>query len=212
MFNYWAKDEDCREITQFLNNSLAETCAKYPKKFIGLATIPMQNTEIAIQELKRCKNLGFAGVQIATHINDKTLDDPSFFPIFEALSELSMCVFVHPWDMMGSNLMKKYWLPWLVGMPAESSLAICSFIFSGIFEKLPNLRVAFAHGGGSFPGTIGRIEHGFHARPDLVCVDNNQNPRVYLPLCFTMLFYFSTIWANFGLTVLSMIVMRLIRL
>ena len=76
--------------------------------------------------------------------------------------------------------MQKYWLPWLVGMPAETSLAICSMIFGGVLERLPNLRVAFAHGGGSFPATIGRIEHGFDSRPDLVAVDNKINPKDYL--------------------------------
>ena len=76
--------------------------------------------------------------------------------------------------------MPKYWLPWLVGMPAETSLAICSMIFGGVFERLPILKVAFAHGGGSFPATIGRIEHGFNVRPDLVAVDNKENPRKYL--------------------------------
>jgi aminocarboxymuconate-semialdehyde decarboxylase len=82
--------------------------------------------------------------------------------------------------MMGENDMQKYWLPWLVGMPAETSRAICSLIFGGIFEKLPRLRVAFAHGGGSFPSTIGRIEHGFACRPDLVAIDNQVNPRTYV--------------------------------
>lgn len=92
----------------------------------------------------------------------------------------SRLLFVHPWDMMGTDKMRKYWLPWLVGMPAETSLAIYSMIFGGIFDKFPKLRVAFAHGGGSFPATIGRIEHGFNVRPDLVAVDNNVNPREYL--------------------------------
>jgi aminocarboxymuconate-semialdehyde decarboxylase len=82
--------------------------------------------------------------------------------------------------MMGEQQMQKYWLPWLVGMPAETSRAICSMIFSGVFEKFPKLRVAFAHGGGSFPLTIGRIEHGFKVRPDLVAIDNAVNPRNYL--------------------------------
>jgi aminocarboxymuconate-semialdehyde decarboxylase len=76
--------------------------------------------------------------------------------------------------------MPKYWLPWLVGMPAETSLAICSLIFGGVFERFPKLRVAFAHGGGAFPCTIGRIERGFHVRPDLVATENNMNPRNYL--------------------------------
>jgi len=81
---------------------------------------------------------------------------------------------------MGENQMAKYWLPWLVGMPAETSRAICSMIFGGVFEQFPALKVAFAHGGGSFPITIGRIEHGFNVRPDLVAIDNAINPRDYI--------------------------------
>ena len=82
--------------------------------------------------------------------------------------------------MLGKERMPKYWLPWLVGMPAETSLAICSMIFGGVFERFPKLRVAFAHGGGAFPFTFGRIEHAFHVRPDLVAIDNNTNPRKYV--------------------------------
>ena len=82
--------------------------------------------------------------------------------------------------MVGKERMPKYWLPWLVGMPAETSLAICSMMFGGVFDRFPKLRVAFAHGGGAFPFTIGRIEHAFHVRPDLCAVDNKANPRSYL--------------------------------
>ena len=96
------------------------------------------------------------------------------------MQDLDMAVFVHPWDMMGKDKMSKYWLPWLVGMPAETSLAITSMIFGGVFEKFKKLRVAFAHGGGSFPATIGRIEHGFNVRPDLCAIDNAINPKDYL--------------------------------
>jgi aminocarboxymuconate-semialdehyde decarboxylase len=81
---------------------------------------------------------------------------------------------------MGEADMQRYWLPWLVGMPAEVSRAICSLIFSGTLERLPRLRICFAHGGGSFPATIGRIEHGFDVRPDLCGVDNPHSPRKYL--------------------------------
>ncbi len=119
-------------------------------------------------------------MQIGSHVNDWNLSAPELFPFFEAAAELGAAVFVHPWDMMGQEKMQKYWLPWLVGMPAESSLAICSLIFGGVFERLPKLRVAIAHGGGSFPATLGRIEHGFECRPDLVAVDNPRNPREYL--------------------------------
>ena len=180
MFSYWAKDKDTLVVAEFLNDHIADIVKRNPKRFIGLGTVPMQNPDLAIQELIRCKEIGLRGIQIGSHINDWNLDRAELFPIFQKCEELEMSIFVHPWDMMGKEKMEKYWLPWLVGMPAETSLAICSMIFGGVFERLPNLKVAFAHGGGSFPATIGRIEHGFNVRPDLCAIDNNVNPRDYL--------------------------------
>lgn len=180
MFSYWAKAEDCLELSKFLNDHIAGIVNKYPKRFVGLGTIPLQAPSLAIKELERCRKIGLKGIQIGSHVNDWNLNAPELFEVFKACEELDMAVFVHPWDMMGQDKMQRYWLPWLVGMPAETSLAICSMIFGGVFERLPKLRVAFAHGGGSFPSTIGRIEHGFECRPDLVAIDNNVNPREYL--------------------------------
>jgi aminocarboxymuconate-semialdehyde decarboxylase len=180
MFSYWAKPQDGAEISKFLNDGIAEIVTKFPKRFIGLGTVPMQDAKLAIQELERCKRIGLVGVQIGTNVNQLNLGEPQFFDFFAACEESEMAVFVHPWEMMGEAEMQKYWLPWLVGMPAETSRAICSLIFSGVLERLPNLRVCFAHGGGSFPFTLGRIEHGFKARPDLCAVDNPKSPRDYL--------------------------------
>lgn len=180
MFSYWAKPEDCLELSAFLNDHIAGIVNNYPTRFIGLGTVPMQHADYAIRELERCKNIGLSGIQIGTHVNGENLNSPSLFPIFKACQDLDMPVFIHPWDMMAKERMSQYWMPWLVGMPAETTLAICSMIFGGVFEKLPGLRVAFAHGGGSFPGTFGRIEHGFNCRPDIVAVDNIHNPRKYL--------------------------------
>lgn len=181
MFSYSAQPKDALDVSRFLNDHIADIVKRYPTRFVGLGTIPLQSPDLAIQELERCvKELGLAGVQIGSHVNDWNLNAPELFPVFEAAERLGAAVFVHPWDMMAKDKMSKYWLPWLVGMPAESSLAICSMIFGGVFERLPKLRVAFAHGGGSFPATIGRIEHGFNVRPDLVAVDNAVNPREYL--------------------------------
>lgn len=180
MFSYWAQPQDALDLSVFLNDHIAEIVQRYPKRFIGLGTIPLQSPELAIRELERCMKIGLKGVQIGSHVNDWNLNEPALFPVFEAAQELGAAIFVHPWDMMGKEKMNKYWLPWLVGMPAETSLAICSMIFGGIFERLPRLRVAFAHGGGSFPATFGRIEHGFRVRPDLVAVDNKEAPRKYL--------------------------------
>jgi len=140
----------------------------------------MQEPKLAIEELNRCMTkLGFAGIQIGSHINKWPLSEPKLFPIFQEAERLGACIFVHPWDMLGEDVMSKYWLPWLVGMPMETAFAICSLIFGGVFERLPKLRWAFAHGGGAFPGTIGRIEHGFNVRPDLVAIDNKKDPRAY---------------------------------
>jgi len=180
MFGYWAKARDAAEIAKFLNDDIAEIVKKFPKRFIGLGTVPMQNTKLAIKELERCRQTGLVGVQIGTNINQLNLGEPQFFDFFKACEELSMAIFVHPWEMMGEREMQKYWLPWLVGMPAETARAICSLIFSGALEKCKNLRVCFAHGGGSFPFTLGRIEHGFQVRPDLCAADNSHNPRNYL--------------------------------
>src|SRR5207248_1715811 len=107
-------------------------------------------------------------------------DAPEVFPVFARAAELGCPVFVHPWDMMGQERMQKYWLPWLVGMPAEGAQAIASVIFGGVLERLPSLRLCFAHGGGAFAFTFARIQHGFESRPDLCGVDNPRPPREYL--------------------------------
>lgn len=180
MFSYWAEPNDCLELSEFLNDHIAELVHKFPKNYIGLGTIPMQDEQLAIQELERIKSIGLVGIQIGSNINDENLNEEKFFAIFQACERLDLAVMVHPWQMMGFDSMKKYWLPWLVGMPAETSRAACSLIFGGVLEKLPNLRVCFSHAGGSFLPTLGRIEHGFNCRPDLVAIDNERNPREYL--------------------------------
>jgi aminocarboxymuconate-semialdehyde decarboxylase len=181
MFSYWAKPEHTADLSRLLNDHIAGMVSDYPKRFIGLGTLPMQDADLSIRELERCcGSLGMAGVQIGTHVNGWNLDDERIFPILEAIADLGAALFVHPWQMLGRERMGLYWLPWLVGMPTETALSICSLIFGGVFERLPKLRVAFAHGGGTFPGLIGRLEHGFRVRPDIVATSNQHNPRDYL--------------------------------
>src|SRR6266705_4968381 len=190
MFSYWAKPHDALDLSRRLNDHIAEVVRDHPSRFAGLATIPMQDPDLAARELERCvRELGLRGAQIGTHVDANphsgridplNLDHASLQPVWSVAEELSAAIFVDPWDMLGKERMPEYWLPWLVGMPAESSLAICSMIFGGVFERFPKLRVAFAHGGGAFPFTIGRIEHAFRVRPDLVAIDNKTEPRKYL--------------------------------
>jgi aminocarboxymuconate-semialdehyde decarboxylase len=180
MFSYWAKPDDGAEIAKYLNDDIADAATEFPLRFVGIGTVPLQDPALAIQELERCKQIGLVGVEIGTNVNQLNLGEPQFFDFFKACEEMDMAVFVHPWEMMGEADMQKYWLPWLVGMPAEVSRAICSLIFSGTLERCPRLRICFAHGGGAFPATIGRIDHGFKVRPDLCAIDNPHSPRKYL--------------------------------
>ena len=181
LFSYWSEIKDAVILSEFINNHISEIVHQYPERYFGLGTIPMQNTDSAIYEMDRCINdLNLHGIQIGTNVNDENLSENKFIPIFEHAEKINCPIFVHPWEVLGEKKIQKYWLPWLVGMPAEISRAICSLIFGGILEKFPKLRIAFAHGGGSFPYTIGRIDKGFTARPDLCAIDNNILPSKYL--------------------------------
>ncbi|MCB0777828.1 MAG: amidohydrolase, partial [Chitinophagaceae bacterium] len=181
LFNYWANPADGLETSRFFNDHIAETVSKNPERFIGIGTVPMQDVDLAVKEMERCvTELKMPGLEIGSNINGKNLSEKEFFPLYEEAEKLGCALFIHPWEMMGETQMEKYWLPWLVGMPAETSRAICSMIFGGVLEKFPNLRIAFAHGGGAFPYTLGRIEHGYKVRPDLTAVDNPINPKNYI--------------------------------
>ncbi|KAJ3337309.1 hypothetical protein HDU93_001258 [Gonapodya sp. JEL0774] len=177
MFNYNKKPEHTLDLARYLNDHLAQCVAENPRRFTGLGTLPMQAPDLAVAELKRCvEELGLRGVQIGSHINDWNLDAPELEPFWTACEELDAAVFVHPWDMTSNTRMEKYWFPWLVMMPCETTIAICSLLLGGVLERHPRLKVCFAHGGGSFPGTVGRIEHGFQCRPDLVAVNTTRSP------------------------------------
>ncbi|XP_014674865.1 PREDICTED: 2-amino-3-carboxymuconate-6-semialdehyde decarboxylase-like [Priapulus caudatus] len=181
MFNYWAKPADTLDLCRLLNNDMADQIRTHPDRFVGLGTLPMQAPRLAVEELKRIHHdLGFPGIQIGSHINDWDLNAPELDPIYATAQDLDCAIFVHPWDMDQSGRMNKYWLPWLVGMPAETTTSVVSILFGGVLERFPRLKVCFAHGCGTFPYTIGRIEHGFNVRPDLCAIDNSHGPRNYI--------------------------------
>lgn len=178
LFNYWAKPLHAFETSKFLNDHIAECVSQNKQHFLGLGTIPMQDSVLAIKEMVRIKeDLKLSGIEIGTHVNGLNFDAPELFPIFQAAEELNLPIFVHPWDMLGGERVENYWGKWLISMPAETTIAITTLLFGGVLDKLPNLRIMFAHGGGSFPGTLGRIEHGWDVRPDLIQVNTSASPR-----------------------------------
>ncbi|MEZ4595521.1 MAG: amidohydrolase family protein [Chloroflexota bacterium] len=181
MFSYWAPAADTAQLARLLNDHIAGVVAARPDRFVGLATLPLQDPTMAVSELERAmRQLGMAGVQIGTHAGGRELDDPGMVDVLEAAQDLGAAVFIHPWDMLAPERMGRHWLPWLVGMPTELALAFCALTLGGVLRRLPRLRVLLAHGGGAFPGILGRIEAGHRARPDLVATMDDRSPRAYL--------------------------------
>lgn len=176
MFNYHQRAEHAHDLSQLLNDHIAGVVQATPDRFVALGTLPMQDSSLAIKELERCVHeLHLPGVQIGTTVNGAQLDDPAIVDVLTAAEALDACVFVHPWDMDPAGRLDRHWLKWLVGMPSETAAAMASVLMGGVVERLPNLRMCFAHGGGAAPLIVDRWDHGHAVRPDL-CQTGSTTP------------------------------------
>jgi len=173
LFSYAAKSEHAEIVARFLNDDLVAQTRKYPDRLVPLCTLPMQDPQLAVAEMRRCvTELQVKGFQIGSNINGLNLDNVQLAPVFKAAEQLDVCLFVHPWDMSSwEGRISKHWLPWLLGMPSETALAVCSVLLSGVLLRHPQLRLCFAHGAGAYPGIQGRVNHGFRVRPDLCATE-----------------------------------------
>lgn len=174
--DYVDKASDAAEICKILNDDNLRLVAEYPTRFVAIGALPMLHPKEAIKEMERIKAQGMSGVEINSNVNGKDLDSPEFFPIFEAAAELNMGVFLHPWGgfmfppeakLKARMKASRNWRPWLTAMPLETALAFDALVRGRVHERLPHLRVLYAHGGGTFPALLGRLEHGSYCRPDL---------------------------------------------
>jgi aminocarboxymuconate-semialdehyde decarboxylase len=166
--SYWAEPEHGLEMAQFQNDFIASITKEHPQRFIGLGTVPLQDIDLAITEMERAVNeLGLKGLQIGSNVNGKNLDDESLDRFFQAANELGVPLFVHPWATLGGERMPRHNFMYMVGMPSETALAAGSIIMSGMLDKYPNLKICFAHGGGSLPYLLPRMDKGWGVWPQI---------------------------------------------
>jgi aminocarboxymuconate-semialdehyde decarboxylase len=165
---YWADAEANRQFSRMLNDHIAATVAEHPDRFWGMATLPMQDPQLAIGELRYVREtLQMRSVQIGSTPAGRELDDPALFPFFEACNDLGVSIFVHPLDpVIGRERLTDYYLNNVLGNVMETAIAMSRLICGGVLERLPKLRLCFAHAGGAFPYVLGRLDRAFHVRPE----------------------------------------------
>lgn len=180
-FNYELETAVTAETSRIINDWLGEKQQKYPDKYRGMMTLPMQDNEAALAELDRAyRKYGMKSLEIASQIGGKNLDDPSFFPVFEYCAKNGITVCLHPYCPVNDDpSFSKYYTTNLVRFPLQTGLALATLVLGGVFERLPGLNVVAFHGGGHFPYQFGRIEHGWQVRQEPKTAISGK-PRDYL--------------------------------
>jgi aminocarboxymuconate-semialdehyde decarboxylase len=164
---YWGPAQATEAFARMQNDFIAGVVQKHSGRFAGAGTVALQDTALAVRELERLRTMGFGAVEIGSHVNGRDFDDPALFDFFAAAQQLDMAVFVHPQGpSIGQERMGQYYLPFMVGYPADSALAASRLVLGGVLARLPQLRVCFAHGGGAFPAALGRLDHGHRVRAE----------------------------------------------
>ena len=190
-FFYEVEEALAVELARFQNDRLSEMVKRNPDRFAAMATLPLQVPGEALKELERAvQKLGLRGVEIGSHVGRRELGDEVFGPIYKALEDLDMPIFIHPHHVAGLDRLLEYYLNNLIGNPLDTTIAAANLIFSGMLEKYPRLKIILAHAGGQLPYIIGRMEHGYQVRPE--CKDKVHKP----PMAFFKNFYFDIITHN----------------
>ncbi|MEB2401252.1 MAG: amidohydrolase family protein [Alcaligenaceae bacterium] len=180
MFGYEFPAQRAAAWAARMNDLALEHCAADPRRLKALAQVPLQDLDLACREAARARDDGHVGIQIGNHLGPKDLDDEHLVQFLIHCAQEGIPILAHPWDMMTDGRMKKWMLPWLVAMPAETQLGILSLILSGAFERIPpSLKLCFAHGGGSFAFLLGRVDNAWHCR-DIVRQDCPNPPSSYV--------------------------------
>lgn len=166
-YYYFSPEELGRDLAQLINNNIAEAVASHPDRLVGMGTVPLQNVDMAIAEMKRAvKDCGMRGIEIGTNVNGAELADSKFRPFFKAAEELDVLLFMHPLGFSQGERLAEHYLNNIIGNPLESTIALSHLIFGGVLEAMPDLKLCVAHGGGYLSGYWGRMDHAYKARED----------------------------------------------
>ncbi|MEX2431005.1 MAG: amidohydrolase family protein [Dehalococcoidia bacterium] len=151
------------EAARQLNQGIAEAVEAYPSRFMGLATVPLEEPDAAVVELEHAiHELGFKGVEIVSNVGGEDLHERKFAPFYRKVQELDVPVFIHPHNVVGrENRLSPFFLTNLIGNPTDTAIAAAGLIFGGVLKEFPGLKFILAHGGGTCPYLIGRWDRGW---------------------------------------------------
>jgi aminocarboxymuconate-semialdehyde decarboxylase len=177
---YFADPEVGREAARAVNDGIAAAVVAHPDRLVGMGSVPLQNVEMAVAEMRRCvSDLDLRGIEIGSNVNGKDFHAEEFRPFWAAAEELGILIFIHPLGFTHAQRMCEYYFNNLIGNPLESTLAVGHLIFGGVLDRFPGLRICVAHGGGYMPAYWGRMDHGWRARAD--CSEHcRHEPSSYL--------------------------------
>jgi aminocarboxymuconate-semialdehyde decarboxylase len=179
--SYWGDADLSTKLAKIWNDAASAAHTEYPTRLVGLLTLPMLFPDRALDELNRASKLpGIRGVYLGTNIENRDLDDPLFQSIFARIEELDLPIFLHPIQTVGGKRTKSFYLGNLLGNPFDTAIAASHLIFGGVLDRYPKLQVSLPHGGGALPILIGRIDHGWKVRPELIKLNLRQSPSAYL--------------------------------
>jgi len=164
---YWADGAAGHRLARAFNDAASEAHTAHPDRFVGCATLPMQDPPRAAQELERASGLpGIRAVYLGTNMNGRELSDPAFFPIFERCQALKLPVLLHPITVIGAERLQPFYLHNLLGNPFDTAVAAAHLVFGGVLDRLPQLQVCLPHAGGALPYLAGRLQRGQRVRPE----------------------------------------------
>ena len=179
LFLYWTREAAAYRLMEMENDSMAAAVQRHPDRFVGFGTVMLQDVPASVRECERVKRMGLRGIEIGSNIEGRGIEEEEFWPVFEAAEALDLAVLIHPANVAGQERMPDYHLRNLIGFPVDTTIAAAKIIFSGLLDRFPRLRICLGQAGGFLPFIIGRLDAGFHARPE--CRANiDQPPSTYL--------------------------------